>query len=74
MSGMLLPPGQYDPAGQGGPVVLLDPAGQYEPLAAANPPPCDHAGVNAGMISSCLLWPVSNAVTSKQSCDQFPIV
>ena len=39
MSGMLLPPGQYDPAGQGEPVVLLDPAGQYEPLAAATSPP-----------------------------------
>ena len=39
MSGMLLPPRQYDPAGQGEPVVLLDPAGQNEPLAAANPPP-----------------------------------
>ena len=57
MSGMLLPPRQYDPAGQGEPVVLLDPAGQNEPLAAATPPPptspCDHAGVNAGMISPC---------------------
>ena len=37
MSGMLLPPRQYDPAGQGEPVVLLDPAGQNEPLAAAAP-------------------------------------
>ena len=39
MSGMLLPPRQYDPAGQREPVVLLVPAGQYEPLAAATRPP-----------------------------------
>ena len=45
MSGMLLPPRQYDPAGQGEPVVLLDPAGQNEPLAAATPPPHHHHNV-----------------------------
>ena len=37
MTGMLLPPAQYDSAGQGEPDALLDPAGQYEPLAAAAP-------------------------------------
>ena len=32
---MLLPPGQYDPAGHGESDALLDPPGQKVPLAAA---------------------------------------